>query len=53
MRRIEILKETPKETPKRGPWTTPKTKPNPKAVKEGDDMSKPKRSFRRIGGYRK
>jgi hypothetical protein len=44
---------TPKETPKRGPWTTPKTKPNPKAVKEGDDMSKPKRSFRRIGGYRK
>jgi hypothetical protein len=44
---------TPKETPKRGPWTTPKTRPNPKAVKEGDDMSKPKRSFRRIGGYRK
>lgn len=43
----------PKEIPKRGPWTTPKTKPNPKAVKEGDDMSKPKRSFRRIGGYRK
>jgi len=43
----------PKEIPKRGPWTTPKTKPNPKAVKEGDDNSKPKRSFRRIGGYRK
>ena len=43
----------PKEIPKRGPWTTPKTKPNPKAVKDGNDMSKPKRSFRRIGGYRK
>jgi hypothetical protein len=42
----------PKTPPKRGPWTKPKTRPNPKAVKEGDDMSKPKRSFRRKGFYK-
>lgn len=50
----------PKEIPKRGPWTTPKTKPNPKAkLKDGNDeyegekFAVKKRSFRRIGGYRK
>jgi len=42
----------PKTPPKRGPWTKPKTRPNPKAVREGDDMSKPKRSFRRKGFYK-
>ena len=42
----------PKTPPKRGPWTKPKTRPNPKAVKEGDNMSKPKRSFRRKGFYK-
>ena len=42
----------PKTPPKRGPWTKPKTRPNPKAVREGDNMSKPKRSFRRKGFYK-
>ena len=43
----------PKTPPKRGPWTKPKTRPNPKAVREGDNMSKPKkRSFRKKGFYR-
>jgi hypothetical protein len=47
----------PKTPPKRGPWTKPTTVPNPqttpKAVKEGDNMSKPKkRSFRRNGFYK-
>ena len=37
----------PKTPPKRGPWTKPKTRPNPKAVKEGDNMSKPKRLGRK------
>jgi hypothetical protein len=42
----------PKTPPKRGPWTKPKTTPKPKAVIEGDNMSKPKRSFRKKGFYR-
>jgi len=38
----------PKTPPKRGPWTKPKTRPNPKAVREGDNMSKPKPKTKRL-----